>query len=94
MKLIRIAALSAVAMLLMTGASAQGMKPAAKAPTVCPVCNMPLSAKKDKMHPTKVYLGKNKVAYCCSGCKMPDSLTKKPMAKKHMAKKPMAKPSK
>ena len=81
--------ISAVAVLLVTGASAQAKK-AAKGPGDCPVCHMSLSAKKDKMHSVKVYLPGGKTAYCCAGCKMPSSLTTKP-AKKAAAKKPMAK---
>ncbi len=50
-------------------------KPAAAA--TCPVCKMPLSAKKTKDNPTAVYV-KGKTLYCCSKCKMPKSLTTKP----------------
>lgn len=50
-------------------------KPAATKTVACPVCKMPLSAKKDKDHTTAVRLKKGgPVMYCCAGCKMPDSV--------------------
>jgi hypothetical protein len=57
----------AVLSLSVAVAAPQG-KPKAKAPT-CPDCKMELSAKKDKMHPTSVKIGK-KTYYCCDKCPM------------------------
>ena len=89
----------AVASLVITGAFAQGKKAAPKhmakkAAVVCPVCKMPLSAKKTKDSPVAVNV-KGKTMYCCSKCKMPASMLAKPAGKKagakKMAKKPMTK---
>lgn len=69
----------ALGALLVAGAAAQ--KPAkTKAKVVdCPVCHMPLSAKKTKANPVAVRLKKgDKVMYCCAACKMPDSVLVKP----------------
>ena len=73
----------ALAALIVAGAAAQGKKPDAKAKTTeCPVCHMPLSAKKTKDNPVAVRLKKGaKVMYCCAGCKMPDSVLVKSKAK-------------
>jgi hypothetical protein len=103
-KLFKIAAVLAVGSLLVTGAFAQAKKPMQKkapahkmaAKTVlCPVCKMPLSAKKTKDDTVAVRLKKgDKVMYCCSSCKMPASVLVKtmPHKKSHMAsKKPMGK---
>jgi hypothetical protein len=58
---------------LLTFAGAQTKK---AAPAVsCPVCHMALAAKKSKSNPTAVRLTKkDKVMYCCAGCKMPASV--------------------
>ncbi len=95
--LFRIATVLTVGALLVTGAFAQGKKaaPAKKAPAKaaaavpCPVCKMPLSAKKTKDNPVAVRLKKgDKVMYCCAGCKMPASvLVKMAPHKSHMASK-------
>lgn len=83
--MIRIAASFALASLMVGGALAQH-KPKPKAKVVdCPVCHMPLAAKKDKDHPVAVRLKKGgKVMYCCAGCKMPKSMIVPP--KKHKGK--------
>ena len=69
----------ALGSLLVVGAFAQGKaKPKAKV-VECPVCHMPLSAKKTKADPVAVRLKKGgKVMYCCAGCKMPASVLVKP----------------
>lgn len=78
----------ALAAMIVAGAAAQGKKPkpAAKT-TACPVCHMPLSAKKTKKNPVAVRLKKgDKVMYCCAGCKMPDSVLVKEKPKATKAK--------
>jgi hypothetical protein len=53
----------------------------AAAPT-CPVCKMPLNAKKTATNTVAVQLKKgDKVMYCCSKCKMPASVLVKTKAK-------------
>ncbi len=85
-KIIRTAATALLAAMLVVGASAQGGKMAAKPKAkavVCPVCHMPLSAKKTKDNPVAVRLKKgDKVMYCCAGCKMPASVLVKPAKSK------------
>lgn len=47
--------------------------------TLCPVCHMPLSAKKSKSNPVAIRLKKGgPVMYCCPQCKMPASMVVKP----------------
>jgi hypothetical protein len=63
----------------MAGKKDDPKKPAV---TPCPVCKMPLSAKKTAKDPVAVQLKKGaKVMYCCAGCKMPASVLVKPKAK-------------
>ncbi len=78
-KSFRLISTLALGALLVGGALAQGkMKPKPKA-VECPVCHMPLSAKKTKADPIAVRLKNGgKVMYCCAGCKMPDSVLVKP----------------
>ena len=64
-------ALSAAALVVLSlsvAVAAPQAKPKAKTVT-CPDCKMELSAKKDKMHPTSVKIGK-KTYYCCDKCPM------------------------
>jgi len=62
------AAALAVLSLSIAVAAPQDKKAKAKMPT-CADCKMELSAKKDKMHPTAVKIGK-KTYYCCDKCPM------------------------
>lgn len=67
-------AVLAASFMAMAGAQGKDKKPAPKAVT-CPVCHMPLSAKKTKTDTVAVRLKKgDKVMYCCAGCKMPASV--------------------
>ena len=96
--LFKIATVLAVGSLLVTGAFAQGKKPAMKkAPAkpamqkkaakavMCPVCKtMALTTKKTKDNTVAVRLKKGgKVMYCCSKCTMPASVLVKTMPKHH-----------
>lgn len=73
------------------GAPIQKAKKAAMhktAAVACPVCKMPLSSKKTKENTVAVRLKKGgPVMYCCSGCKMPDSVLVKSAKKPKMSKK-------
>ncbi len=75
MKHFRLPVMAVVLMSIVGFAGAQG-KPKPKDKAVeCPVCHMPLSAKKTKTNTVAVRLTKKgKVMYCCAGCKMPASV--------------------
>ena len=82
--LFKIATVVSVGVLLVTGAFAQGKKPAAKPMAAkCMICHMPLAAKMSKANPIAVK-ARGKTMYCCAGCKMPKAMLAKP---KPMAKK-------
>jgi len=63
----RIAATVALVALVAGGAIAQAPK---KGAATCPVCHMPLSAKKTKDNPVAVKMAKGKTMYCCAKCDM------------------------
>jgi len=94
----RIAMTLAVSVLVAASfASGQAKKPATAAKKVeCPVCHMPLSAKKTKANPVAVRLKKGgPVMYCCAACKMPASVLVKPgktVKKPHASAKMTGKP--
>jgi hypothetical protein len=76
MKIARLATLATLASLCIGMAiGAPTHKKAAPKGVMCPVCSMPLSAKKTAVDPVAVRLKKGgKVMYCCAGCKMPASV--------------------
>lgn len=83
-RVVRMAAVLALAAMLIGSAMAQGKgkTPPAKGRD-CPVCHMPLMTKRDAGHPVAVQFNRGgKVMYCCPACKMPASMIVKPKAGK------------